>query len=109
MNFKKELENLQKVVIQCHKCPRLVAYLKEVSRNKPKRFRDCDYWGRPLPSFGDPTARFLIIGLAPGSQIGEQDRRSLRETGVENGCLVLFIDLALPISRIRRGETMISL
>jgi uracil-DNA glycosylase family 4 len=83
MNFKRELENLQKVVIQCHKCPRLVAYLKEVSRNKPKRFRDWDYWGKPLPSFGDPTARFLIIGLAPAANGGNRTGRMF--TGDRSG------------------------
>ena len=83
MNFKRELENLQKVVIQCHKCPRLVAYLKEVSRNKPKRFQDWDYWGKPLPSFGDPNARVLIIGLAPAANGGNRTGRMF--TGDRSG------------------------
>jgi len=83
MNLKRELENLQKVVIQCHKCPRLVAYLKEVSRHKPKRFRDWDYWGKPLPSFGDPNARTLIIGLAPAANGGNRTGRMF--TGDRSG------------------------
>jgi len=83
MNLKTELENLQKVVIQCHKCPRLVAYLKEVSKNKPKRFRDWDYWGKPLPSFGDPNARVLIIGLAPAANGGNRTGRMF--TGDRSG------------------------
>ena len=83
MNLKRELENLQKVVIQCHKCPRLVAYLKEVSRHKPKRFRDWDYWGKPLPSFGDPNARVLMIGLAPAANGGNRTGRMF--TGDRSG------------------------
>jgi uracil-DNA glycosylase family 4 len=83
MNFKRELENLQKVVIQCHKCPRLVAYLKEVSRHKPKRFRDWDYWSKPLPSFGDSNARVLIIGLAPAANGGNRTGRMF--TGDRSG------------------------
>ena len=83
MNFKRELENLQKVVIQCHKCPRLVAYLKEVSKNRPRRFRDWDYWGNPLPSFGDPNGRVLIIGLAPAANGGNRTGRMF--TGDRSG------------------------
>ena len=83
MNLKRELENLQKVVIQCHKCPRLVAYLKKVSKNRPKRFRDWDYWGKPLPSFGDPNARVLIIGLAPAANGGNRTGRMF--TGDRSG------------------------
>jgi len=83
MNLKRELENLQKVVIQCHKCPRLVAYLREVSKNRPKRFRDWDYWGKPLPSFGDPNARVLMVGLAPAANGGNRTGRMF--TGDRSG------------------------
>ncbi len=83
MNLKRELEDLQKVVIQCHKCPRLVPYLKELSRHKPKRFRNWDYWGRPLPSFGEPNARVLIIGLAPAANGGNRTGRMF--TGDRSG------------------------
>jgi uracil-DNA glycosylase family 4 len=83
MNLKRQLENLQKVVIQCRKCPRLVGYLNEVSRNKPKRFQDWDYWGKPLPSFGDSNARVLIIGLAPAANGGNRTGRMF--TGDRSG------------------------
>jgi uracil-DNA glycosylase family 4 len=83
MNLKRELENLQKVVIQCRKCPRLVAYLKEVSRNRPRRFRDWNYWGKPLPSFGDPNAGVLLIGLAPAANGGNRTGRMF--TGDRSG------------------------
>jgi uracil-DNA glycosylase family 4 len=78
-----ELKNLQNLVIECQKCPRLVAYLKEVSNLKPKRYRDWDYWSKPLPSFGDPDARVLIIGLAPAAQGGNRTGRMF--TGDRSG------------------------
>jgi len=78
-----DLRKLQERVIQCHRCPRLVAYLKEVSRHKPKRYRDWDYWSKPLPSFGDPDARVLIVGLAPAAQGGNRTGRMF--TGDRSG------------------------
>ncbi len=83
MGPKEELKRLQETVIKCRKCPRLVAYLKEVSTYKPKRFRDWDYWSRPLPSFGDPDARVLIVGLAPAAQGGNRTGRMF--TGDRSG------------------------
>ncbi len=83
MELRKELESLQGTVVRCRKCPRLVVYLKEVSRNKPKRFRDWDYWGKPLPSFGDPNARVLIVGLAPAANGGNRTGRMF--TGDRSG------------------------
>jgi uracil-DNA glycosylase family 4 len=78
-----ELEKLQRNVIDCRKCPRLVAYLQEVSNHKPRRYRDWDYWSKPLPSFGDPDARVLIIGLAPAAQGGNRTGRMF--TGDRSG------------------------
>jgi len=78
-----DLRKLQERVIQCRKCPRLVAYLQEVSQHKPKRYRDWDYWSRPLPSFGDSDARVLIVGLAPAAQGGNRTGRMF--TGDRSG------------------------
>jgi uracil-DNA glycosylase family 4 len=78
-----KLEKLQRAVVQCKKCPRLIAYLKEVSLHKPKRYRDWDYWSKPLPSFGDPNARVLIVGLAPAAQGGNRTGRMF--TGDRSG------------------------
>ena len=83
MNPEKELRKLQKIVTQCHKCPRLIAYLREVSNRKPKRYRDLDYWSKPLPSFGDPEARILIVGLAPAANGGNRTGRMF--TGDRSG------------------------
>ena len=61
------LEILQQEIIQCRRCPRLCAYTAEIAQLKRRAYRDQIYWGRPVPSFGDPHARVLILGLAPGA------------------------------------------
>ena len=61
------LEVLRDEIIECRRCPRLVAWREQVAREKVARFRAETYWGRPAPGFGDPTARLLIIGLAPAA------------------------------------------
>ena len=54
-------------IISCTKCPRLVAYREQIAREKRRAYRDWDYWGKPVPAFGDPNARILVLGLAPGA------------------------------------------
>lgn len=61
------LEKLNSQIIACRKCPRLVSWREQVAREKRKAYRDHDYWGRPVPGFGDPHARILVVGLAPGA------------------------------------------
>jgi uracil-DNA glycosylase len=61
------LESLNQEIIQCRKCPRLVEWREEVARVKRKAYKDEEYWGKPVPGFGDPQARVLIVGLAPGA------------------------------------------
>jgi len=61
------LELLQDEIIACRRCPRLVEWREEVARTKRASFRADDYWGRPVPGFGDPAARVLIFGLAPAA------------------------------------------
>jgi len=58
---------LNKEVIACTRCPRLVTYREQVAREKRRAYRDWEYWGKPVPGFGDPNARVLIMGLAPGA------------------------------------------
>jgi uracil-DNA glycosylase family 4 len=58
---------LQQEVIACQLCPRLVAYRNEIGRVKRRAYREWDYWAKPVPSFGDPNTRMLILGLAPGA------------------------------------------
>ena len=54
-------------VISCRRCPRLVAWREEVASNKRAAFAHQEYWGRPVPGFGDPDGRLLVVGLAPGA------------------------------------------
>ena len=70
-----ELEALEREVIECRKCPRLVAWREEVARVKRASFRDETYWGRPIPGFGDPDARIVILGLAPAAHGGNRTGR----------------------------------
>ncbi len=62
-----DLAALNEGVINCRLCPRLVAYREQVGRIKKREFRDWDYWARPVPGFGDPAARLLVVGLAPAA------------------------------------------
>lgn len=61
------LAQINQTVVACERCPRLAAYRQRVAREKRRAFRDEDYWGRPVPSVGDPRARVLVVGLAPGA------------------------------------------
>ncbi len=62
-------------VVVCRRCPRLVAWREEVAANPPARFRGQAYWGRPLPGWGDPESRILIVGLAPAANGGNRTGR----------------------------------
>jgi uracil-DNA glycosylase family 4 len=61
------LENLNARIVACKLCKRLRAYCAEVARVRRRAYMDCEYWGKPVPSFGDPKARVLALGLAPGA------------------------------------------
>jgi uracil-DNA glycosylase family 4 len=61
------LQILNREIVTCCRCPRLVEYRAEVGRVKRRAYRDWDYWARPVPGFGDPQARLLLIGLAPAA------------------------------------------
>jgi uracil-DNA glycosylase family 4 len=61
------IEQLNDELIECRRCPRLVAWREEIAVTKRAAFRDSDYWGRPVPGFGDPAARLVIVGLAPAA------------------------------------------
>lgn len=63
----KLLQVLNDEIVACHKCPRLVEYRERVAREKRLAYRDWIYWGKPVPGFGDPNAKLLIVGLAPGT------------------------------------------
>ncbi|MGQ9509427.1 MAG: uracil-DNA glycosylase [Thermodesulfobacteriota bacterium] len=83
MDLEYEFKKLKEEIIDCKKCKRLVTYLQYLSTHKPRRFREWEYWAKPLPGFGDPKARLLIIGLAPAAQGGNRTGRMF--TGDRSG------------------------
>lgn len=62
-------------IVACERCPRLLRWCREVARTKVKRFRDQEYWGRPVPGFGDASTRLLVVGLAPAAHGGNRTGR----------------------------------
>jgi uracil-DNA glycosylase family 4 len=78
-----DLSNLQKQIIKCRKCLRLVRWREKVAREKTARFKDWEYWGKPNPSFGNPNARLLLVGLAPAAHGGNRTGRMF--TGDKSG------------------------
>ncbi|HSP55599.1 MAG TPA: uracil-DNA glycosylase [Dehalococcoidia bacterium] len=69
------LEAITRDVVACTKCPRLVAWRQQAVRERPRRFAGWDYWERPVPGFGDPAARVLVVGLAPAAHGGNRTGR----------------------------------
>jgi uracil-DNA glycosylase family 4 len=61
------LQQLNCEVIACERCPRLVEYRQQIAREKRRAYREWQYWGKPVPGFGDPKARVVVLGLAPGA------------------------------------------
>ena len=70
-----ELERLESRVVRCRRCPRLVAWREQVALTRRAAFAEETYWGRPLPGFGDPDARILVVGLAPAAHGGNRTGR----------------------------------
>lgn len=77
------LAGIEADVVTCRRCPRLVEWRERVAREKVARFRGDEYWGRPVPGFGDPDARILLLGLAPAAHGGNRTGRVF--TGDESG------------------------
>ncbi len=67
MSLPNWLNVLNADVVICTRCPRLVEYRERIAREKRRAYRDHEYWGKPVPGFGDPHARVLVLGLAPGA------------------------------------------
>jgi len=69
------LEDLEAEIVACRRCPRLVAWREEVAHTKRAAFADEEYWGRPIPGFGDPNAAVMVLGLAPAAHGGNRTGR----------------------------------
>jgi uracil-DNA glycosylase len=69
------LNVLNEEIVACRKCPRLVEYRERIAKEKRRAFRECTYWGKPVPGFGDPRAKLLILGLAPAAHGGNRTGR----------------------------------
>ena len=80
------LENLNTEIISCRKCSRLVEWREQVAREKRKAYKDEEYWGKPVPGFGDPKARVLVVGLAPGAHGSNRTGRQF--TGDASGAFL---------------------
>jgi uracil-DNA glycosylase family 4 len=83
MSNTSKLEELNKRIVQCRKCARLVEWREEVARVKRRAYIDQAYWGRPVPGFGDPNARVVVVGLAPGAHGSNRTGRNF--TGDASG------------------------
>jgi uracil-DNA glycosylase family 4 len=81
------LEALSKQIVSCNLCPRLTEYRVKVALNPPKRYKGEEYWAKPLPGFGDPYAKLLILGLAPAAHGGNRTGRMF--TGDSSGAWLI--------------------
>jgi uracil-DNA glycosylase family 4 len=71
----RDLGAIRRDIVTCRACPRLVEWRERVAREKTARFADQEYWGRPVPGFGDPAARLVVVGLAPAAHGGNRTGR----------------------------------
>ena len=105
------LEVINQAIVECTECPRLIAYCREVARTKKRAYREDEYWGKPVPGFGDPTARLLIVGLAPAAHGANRTGRMFTGDGTDGMGSADFLARVLhrygiasqPTSR-RRGD-----
>jgi uracil-DNA glycosylase len=81
------LNILNQEVISCTLCARLVVYREQIAREKRRAYLDWEYWGKPVPGFGDPNARVLVLGLAPGAHGSNRTGRPFTGDASETSCI----------------------
>lgn len=89
------LDHVHRQVVACARCPRLVAYRNEVAHSKKRQFQHDTYWGKPVPGFGDPNARLLIVGLAPAPHGSNRTGRMFTGDGTDGNGSSDFLMRAL--------------
>lgn len=98
------LEAIRRDVVVCRACPRLVAWRERVAREKAPRFADEEYWGKPVPGFGDPNATILLLGLAPAAHGGNRTGRIF--TGDRSGDFLFGALYRVGLSNRSRSVSM---
>src|SRR2546425_3466006 len=74
MNFR-SLQKIRGAIVSCERCARLRSYCRQIARDRKREFLEWEYWGRPVPGFGDPRARLWVVGLAPAAHGGNRTGR----------------------------------
>ena len=100
----KSISALNKKIKNCTKCPRLASYIREVAKNKVRRFSDQNYYGKPLSGFGDVNAKLLIVGLAPAAHGGNRTGRMF--TGDSSGDWLTKIMYQYGFASIPTSQTL---
>ena len=100
----KSISALNKKIVNCTKCPRLAQYIRDVAKNKVRRFADQNYYGKPLSGFGDVNAKLLIVGLAPAAHGGNRTGRMF--TGDSSGDWLTKIMYQYGFASIPTSQTL---
>ena len=100
------LSILNQEIVACTRCPRLIAHCQEIGREKRRAYMEWEYWAKPVPGFGDPKARVLILGLAPGAHGSNRTGRPFTGDGSGNFMYPVLheVDFASQATATHRGD-----
>jgi uracil-DNA glycosylase len=108
INDETRWKSLEDEIVACRRCPRLVEWREEVARTRRRAYRDQVYWGKPVPGFGDPNGRLLVVGLAPGAHGSNRTGRQF--TGDSSGDFLYpalhQTGFASQPDAVRRGDSL---